>query len=142
MNHADLLKNYRETQIKTANQGRLVVMLYDGAIRFINQALEGLREERRRYDRISNDILKAQDIVAELMVSLDFGRGGEIARTLFSLYIYMNRRLLDANISKDLVPLSEVRALLTELRAVWAEIAERGGVEQVQGGAGGINLAG
>ena len=142
MNRADVLKNYRETQIKTANQGRLVVMLYDGAIRFINQALDGLLEERRKVDRISNDILKAQDIVAELMVSLDFDRGGQIAHNLFSLYMYMNRRLLDANISKETIPLNEVRSLLTELRSAWAEVAERRGVEQAVGGAGGVNLAG
>ncbi len=141
------MRNYRETQVMTANQGRLVVLLYDGAIRFINQALEGLEEKPRLYDRISNSIIRAQDIVAELMVSLDFDSGGAIAKNLFSLYLYMNRRLLDANIRKDAEPLREIRHLLSELRSAWAQVA---GKRQAEGGAagaragaeGGVDLAG
>jgi flagellar protein FliS len=148
LNRTDLLKSYRETQIKTANQGRLVVMLYDGAIRFINQALEGLNESPRRYDRINNNIVRAQDIVAELMVALDFERGGDLARSLFSLYLYINRRLLDANLKKDPAPLREVKQHLCELRSAWAQIAERRGHEspaaggEEAGGSNGVNLAG
>ncbi len=150
MNPTDLLRSYRETQVKTANQGRLVVMLYDGAIRFLNQALEGLQEQPRRVDRISHNIIRAQDIVAELMTSLDFEEGGEIARSLFSLYVYMNRRLLEANIRKDTAILKEVRRLLTDLRSAWAQLAGQknaeagtaGGGGGREGGESGINLAG
>ena len=119
----------------------MVLMLYDGAIKNINLAVEALQEESGQYDRISNSVIKAQDIVTELMVSLDFEQGGEIAKNLFSLYVYINRQLLEANIQKNTKPLEEVRKLLTELRAAWAEIADKKGLEQ-NGQTGGVNIAG
>ena len=106
------LRSYKETQIKTATPGKLILMMYDGAIRNLNQALQDMDDEHRRYDSISNSLIKAQDIIAELMISLDFERGGEIAKNLFGLYVFMNRRLLDGNIQKDKVPLEEVKTLL------------------------------
>jgi len=135
------LRSYKETQIKTATPGKLILMLYDGAIRHLNQALEDLSKEHR-YDSISNSLIRTQDIIAELMISLDFDRGGEIAKNLFSLYVFMNRRLLDGNISKDKAPLEEVKTLLTELRGAWAEVADKAGVSTgtIQGG--GVNIAG
>jgi flagellar protein FliS len=144
----DPLRSYKETQIKTATPGKLILMLYDAAIRHLNQAVEDLEGEQRRYDRISNCLIKAQDIITELMISLDFDRGGEIARNLFALYVFMNRRLLDGNIRKDPVPLQDVRRLLTELRGAWASVAiKAGGGEAAAQGvsaaqAGGVNIAG
>ena len=70
---------------------------------------------------MSSYIIKAQDIVTELMVSLDFDKGGQIAKNLFGLYLYMNRRLIEANIQKDTGILDEVKKLLTELRAAWID---------------------
>jgi len=136
------LEAYRETQIKTANQGKLIVMLYDGAIRNINLALELLAEKQRKLDRISNYIIKAQDIITELIVSLDFEKGGEIAKNLFALYVFMNRELLDANITKKNKPLEDVKMLLAELREAWAEIAKKNAGENDQKGSAGINIAG
>lgn len=146
MNTRDPLRSYRETQVKTATPGKLILMLYDAAIRHLNQAVEDLEGPQRRYDRVSNCLIKAQDIVTELMISLDFERGGEIARSLFGLYVFMNRRLLDGNIRKDAVPLQDVLRLLTELRGAWASVAAKaGGGEaqaQVTAHAGGVNIAG
>lgn len=138
----DPLKSYKETQIKTATQGKLILMLYDSAVKNINLSLEDLNEEPVRYDKLSNQIIKAQEIVTELMVSLDFEKGGEIAKNLFSLYMYMNRKLLDANINKDKRPLEEVKKLLQELRAAWTEVADKKGLEGRSGEAGGVNIAG
>ncbi|MBA7679772.1 hypothetical protein ES703_88076 [subsurface metagenome] len=76
------------------------------------------------------------------MVSLDFEKGGEIAKNLFRLYMYMNRKLLDANINKDRGPLEEVKKLLQELRAAWTEVADKKGLEGLSGEAGGVNIAG
>lgn len=135
------LRSYKETQIKTATPGKLILMLYDGAIRHLNQALEDLSKEHR-YDSISNSLIRTQDIIAELMISLDFDRGGEIAKNLFSLYVFMNRRLLDGNISKDKAPLEEVKTLLTELRGAWAEVADKAGVSTGTTQGGGVNIAG
>ncbi|MCD6121215.1 MAG: flagellar export chaperone FliS [Spirochaetales bacterium] len=136
------LETYRETQIKTASQGTLIVMLYDGAIRNINLALESLKEKPRKLDKISNYIIKAQDIITELIVSLDFEKGGEIAKNLFSLYVFMNRQLLDANITKANKPLEDVKKLLAELREAWAEIVKKGAGANNEKGSEGVNIAG
>lgn len=142
MNNMDVLRSYKETQVKTATPGKLILMLYDGAIKYLNQALEDMSVEHRRYDRISNSLIRTQDIIAELMISLDFERGGEIAKSLFSLYVFMNRRLLGGNISKDKAPLEEVKTLLTELRGAWAEVADKAGAHTRSAQGGGINIAG
>jgi flagellar protein FliS len=136
------LRSYKETQIKTATPGKLILMMYDGAIKNLNQALQDMDNEHRRYDSISNSLIKAQDIIAELMISLDFERGGEIAKNLFGLYVFMNRRLLDGNIKKDKTPLEEVKTLLIELRGAWAEAADKAGVPAGFRQSRGVNIAG
>lgn len=142
MNKTDQLKSYKETQIKTANQGKLIVMLYDGAIKYLNLALDSMHATDKHYEAISNNIIKVQDIVTELMVSLDFERGGEISKNLFSLYVFMNRQLLEANIQKNINPINEVKALLLELRSAWVEVSERRDLESRSGQRGGVNIAG
>jgi flagellar protein FliS len=133
---------YREIQIKTANQIRLIVMLYDGAIKRINLALDLFAEGHKRYDAINGNVIAAQDILSELMASLDFDKGGVLAKNLFSLYSFMNRRLLDGNLKKDPAPLREVRKLLGELREAWDEISTRKGLEETTNPATGVNIAG
>lgn len=142
MTNRNPLQTYKETQIKTATQGKLILMLYDGAIRNLNSALENMRQEHRAYDVTNNFLIKTQDIITELMVSLDFEQGGEIARNLFNLYVFMNRQLLEGNIGKKEQPLLEVRKLLTELRGVWAEVVTKKGLSKSAGAAGGINFTG
>lgn len=141
MSATDPVQAYRETQIKTANQIKLIVMLYDGAIRHLNLALEDLAGGHERYDRVNNHVVAAQDIVSELMASLDFERGGEIARGLFSIYSYANRRLLDGNVRKDRAPLEEVKRLLAELREAWDGISARMGLADHAVPSGGVNIA-
>jgi flagellar protein FliS len=138
----DPLRSYKETQIKTATPGKLVVMLYDGAVKYLSLALEALNSRHHSYDRVSEQLIRTQDIITELMVSLDFERGGDIARSLFNLYMWMNRQLLDGNIRKDTAPLESVRAVLRELRYAWAETADKAGAEAPARNAGGVNIAG
>jgi flagellar secretion chaperone FliS len=133
---------YREIQIKTANQIRLIVMLYDGAIRHLNLALDAAAGGHRRYDELNNHIIAAQDILSELTASLDFEKGGAVARNLFSLYSFMNRRLLEANMKKDPAPIQEVKKHLGDLREAWDEISTRKGLEEKQAPATGVNIAG
>ncbi|MGA2976330.1 MAG: flagellar export chaperone FliS [Spirochaetia bacterium] len=142
MNARDPVNAYKEIQIKTANQIRLIVMLYDGAIKHINLALDCFGEGHRRYDVINSHIIAAQDILSELMASLDFQKGGVLAKNLFSLYSFMNRRLLDGNLKKDPTPLSEVKKLLGELRDAWDEISTRKGLEENAHPSAGVNIAG
>ena len=142
MHSAQLLKTYRETQIRTASQGSLIVMLYDEALRRIRQAV-GLMENpaARDIEAIGGHLTKAQDIVIELMVSLDFERGGEIARSLFSIYMFANRELMQANMKKDPSALERIHGLLADLRGSWVEVAAKGEPQTVDG-ASGVNIAG
>ena len=141
MSVTDPVQAYRETQIKTANQIKLILMLYDGAIRHVNLALDLLGGGHPRFDRINGHVVAAQDIVSELMASLDFERGGNVARGLFSIYSYVNRRLLDGNVQKDRAPLEEARRLLGELREAWDGISSRKGLVEHTVSAGGVNIA-
>ena len=109
-------QQYKKTQVDTASQGKLIVMLYDGAIRFVNIAIEAM--PTKNIEKIHNNILKAQEIINELISSLNMDVG-DISQKLFSLYMYMNKRLMDANIQKDAAPLVEVRKYLMELRDAW-----------------------
>jgi flagellar protein FliS len=138
----DPLNAYKETQIKTANQIRLIVMLYDGAIRHLNLALDAIAAGHRRYDEVNNHIIAAQDILSELTGSLDFEKGGVLAKNLFSLYSFMNRRLLEANLKKEAEPIVEVKAHLGSLREAWDEISTRRGLEEKAVPETGVNIAG
>jgi flagellar protein FliS len=142
VNANDPVHAYKETQIKTANQIRLIVMLYDGAIRHLNLAIDSFAEGHRRYDVINNHIIAAQDILSELTASLDFEKGGLVAKNLFSIYSFMNRQLMEANMKKDSSPLQAVKKHLNELREAWDEISTRKGLEETGGAASGVNIAG
>jgi len=115
---------YKRTEINTANQGKLIVMLYDGAIKFLNIALESI-VNHKTYDVANAHILKTQDIVTELLLSLNMNEGGEISRNLSSLYVYFKKRLLEANIQKDPEMIREVLTLMKELRDAWEKISAK-----------------
>ncbi len=112
---------YKQTQITTANQGKLIVMLYDGAIKFLTIALDNI--EPKKYDVVNSNIIKAQDIITELLLSLNMDEGGEISRNLFSLYMYFKKQLLEANIKKDPQIITHILKLLKDLRNAWNQIS-------------------
>ncbi len=140
LSRTDPLQSYKDTQIRTANQGTLIVMLYDAAIRNVGAAEDMLGQGLRGFEEVSRRVIKAQDIVTELMVSLDFERGGELAGNLFSIYMFVNRQLLDANIRKDVEPLQNARRLLLELRDAWSTIADTSKIKE--GRQTGLNIEG
>jgi len=112
---------YKKTQIATANQGKLIVMLYDGAIKFLTIAVENM--DPKTYDIVNHNIIKAQDIITELLLSLNMRDGGEISQNLFNLYLYFKKTLLEANINKDAELINGVLKLLKELRDAWDKIS-------------------
>lgn len=116
---------YKDTEITTADQGKLIVMLYDGALRFLKLATENMSP--RTYDVVNTNIIKAQDIVTELMLALNMDEGGEVAENLFNLYAYMKKRLLEANIAKDSKIVEEVIAHLEQLKGAWTQVASGAG---------------
>jgi flagellar secretion chaperone FliS len=117
-------KSYQQVATQTAPPGQLVLMLYEGAIRFLDRALGGFSlEDPAEFNlTISNNILRAQDIIFELNVTLDMQKGGKLAVTLRELYDYMGRQLMEANLRKDKAPLQEVIQRLTVLRDAWAQM--------------------
>ena len=134
------LNAYRETHIKTASQGQIIIMLYDEAIRQLDKAVGLLKDGSRRYDQVNSAIIRAQDMVTELMVSLDFDKGGDIAQGLFSLYMFFNQHMMEANLKKDARMLGTVRGHLNELRGAWNQIVNKPGSGRQS--SGGINIAG
>ena len=134
------LNAYKETKIRTASQGQLIIMIYDETIRQIDLAVDALGGGNRRLDAVHNSIVKAQDLITELTVSLDFDRGGEIARGLFSLYMFFRQHLTEANIKKSPEMLGDVRSMLAELREAWVQISKTG--IEVEAARSGVNIAG
>ncbi len=114
---------YLETAVETASPVRLVVMLYDGAIRFLHEALHAI--QNRDYETKNLKYQRAQKILAELISSLDFEKGGEIAENLFRLYTYMYNQLVEANIQDSVERTEHVIHLLSELREAWDTIANQ-----------------
>lgn len=115
------LSAYKETSISTQNKGRLVVMLYEGAIKFLNQAIKDI--ESNDYAGKGKNIGKAQDIIFELNTVLDMEQGGEVANNLRALYHFMDRHLSKANLKCDANMVREVIDLLKELNEGWKAIA-------------------
>jgi flagellar secretion chaperone FliS len=111
---------YKENTVGTQGKGRLIVMLYDGAIKFMNLAIKEM--EAGNYAAKGQYIAKAQDIINELNAVLDMDAGGEIATNLRQLYCFMVRRLSEANIKRDPRLVQDVIDLLDELNQGWKAI--------------------
>ncbi|WP_233143000.1 flagellar export chaperone FliS [Marispirochaeta aestuarii] len=144
MSSANPLNAYKETNIKTASPVKLVIMLYDEALRQIDTAIELMEQGDKRLDRVNNAIIRAQDMVTELTVSLDFEKGGDIARNLNNIYFYFNQQLLDANIRKKPEILKPVRKLMAELRNAWQQISANANTSMDENASSyrGVNIAG
>lgn len=125
----DCLRAYRNNSVLTASPGQLVLMLYDGALRSLESAMEGFgrpSNDWRRIDVISNGLLKAQAILRELRSNLDHEAGGEVTKSLDQLYDYYLRRLEEASLRMDVKGVEEVQRLLKDLRDGWAEMLTKG----------------
>src|SRR5665647_753436 len=105
MSYNQALSAYRETRVRTASQGTLIIMLYDEAIKQMGAAAslfdENFKKEPSRIEKANGHILKTQEIITELMASLDMIAGGEISKNLLALYVYFNSQLLEANMEKS-----------------------------------------
>jgi flagellar protein FliS len=123
-------------------------MLYSEAVRQLDQALDlmGLNNSEKRdpgrIEKIGKAIVKTQEIISELMVSLDFEQGGDIAKNLFSLYTWFNRELMEANIGQDVRRIAAVRNLVDNLRGTWQEIVATNAAETANREVVGLNIAG
>ena len=116
----DGIATYQDSTISTQSKGRLIVMLYDGAIRFMKLAI--IEMEKNNYEAKGRYINKALDIINELNVVLDIDAGGEIAGNLRQLYNFMNSRLSEANVKCDPQLVRDVIKLMEELNRGWKAI--------------------
>ena len=116
-------EKYKKIDVSTASQNRLVIMLYDGAIKFLENACNAM-DKKHGTEEAHNNIMKAQEIIYELLSSLNYD-AKEIAERLASIYTYMNQRLTEANISKTKPPILEVVKYLKELKTAWEGVEEK-----------------
>jgi flagellar secretion chaperone FliS len=126
MHLAQLAKSYQSVAITTATPGQLVLMLFDGALRFMAAAEAGFKIEDflKRNETINNSIIRAQDILRELQDSLDMGVEGDFSPRMYALYDFMLTQLTQANLKKEAAPIAIVSNLLGQIRDAWAQMLE------------------
>ena len=128
MEAAQARRTYKQVHVETASQGKLIVMLYDAAIKRTEEAISLL--DTKKLDEINNHLIRAQDIIAELRASLDM-KTGDIAANLDRLYDYIHRLLIGGNVRKQKSPLEEAVKLMTALRDTWKELFDNLPVSEI-----------
>jgi flagellar secretion chaperone FliS len=113
-------KAYQNNSVQTASPGELTLMLYNGCLKFIGLARTAI-EMKNTEDKNTN-LLKAQKIIQELMVTLNMDL--EISKSMMQMYDYINRRLIEANIQSDVKILDEVEDYVLDFRNTWKEVIQ------------------
>ena len=124
MQYDKIAKSYKAQSVQTASPGKLVLMLFDGYLRFTAAALKSFDEPdfSKRNEGINNNLIRAQNIVTELQSSLDMSVPGDLPGTLYRLYDYCLNNLQQANLQKDSEPIGHSDKVINELREAWAEM--------------------
>lgn len=138
--NAQAYDQYKKTAVETVAPGKLLLMLYDGAIKNLENAKKAI--SYKDIGRAHKEIIKAQDIIVELMSTLDMRY--DIAGHLYSLYDYLHRRLVEANVKKDIDILNEVQGFMKELQDAWQQAVKKcnNTVAGKAAGAGNLNVTG
>jgi flagellar secretion chaperone FliS len=110
-------QQYQNNMVNTASPQELTLMLYNGLIKFLNLSIQGIEE--KSIEKASNNLIKSQNIIQEFMNTLNMKY--EVSNGLLTLYDYMNSRLVEANIKKDIAIVEEIRGLAEELRDAWIQ---------------------
>lgn len=113
-------KSYQQNSVNTASPGELTLMLYNGCIKFIKLARKAITD--KSVEEKNTNLIKAQNIIHEFMVTLNMDV--KVSSELMVMYDYINRRLVEANVSSDLAILEEVEGLVTELRDTWKQVIQ------------------
>jgi len=136
-----LYANYKNSTVETASPGKLLLMLYNAAIRNLDSAIQSIAD--KDIQAAHKSIVRTQDIISEFMCTLNMDY--DISEKLLALYDYLHRRLVEANIHKDVEIIKEVRGFLVELRDAWQEAVKKASsmtTRAAAAGGGGINLRG
>lgn len=121
MDASQRYSEYHNNSISTSSQGKLIVMMYEGAIRFVTQAITCM--DQKDISGQGNNIQKAYDIVNELSLSLNLDEGAEVSRKLDNLYQFILKQLTLANIKSDKKALASVLKILSPLKEGWEQIS-------------------
>ena len=120
--YANQFGQYQKEQYTSNNQGKLIIMMYEGAIKFIEEALKGIRNKdigARGYY-----LSRADKIVAELNLTLDIQKGGEVAKNLSRLYTFIRQQILVSNCKGEEKPLIDTLEILVDLKGAWNQIVK------------------
>lgn len=109
---------YKQNSVNTASPGELTLQLYNGCLKFIKHAKKAI--EQNNIEERHKNLLKAQDIIHELMVTLNMNY--DISKNMMQMYDYIYRRLVEANTKNDIDILNEVEGFVTEFRDTWKEV--------------------
>ena len=129
---------YKKASVNTLDQNKLIIMLYDGAIKNAKFAVEYMKSGE--IEKVHDSLIKTKNIVTELLATLNMEHGGEIAKNLKSLYSYMFSLLIEANMEKKSEPVLNVIDLLKELRGAWVQIREKKKPEEKKENASGQGM--
>ena len=113
-------QQYHRTNVQTADQRQLIVMLYDGLIRFLRKSV--IKMEEADIEGAHNYLVRSREIVQELLATLNPDKGGEVGNNLRRLYAYAFNRIVEANLHKDPEIAEEVIRIMTTLREGWVNI--------------------
>ena len=113
------VKQYQKTTVETASNEKILIMLYDGAIQFLNKAKIALNE--KNWEQSHNNLMGAQKIIEEFINTIDKEPNPELAKNHISLYEYFITRLVQANMKHEIAPIDEVLKFLKELKATWEQ---------------------
>lgn len=123
----DHTKNYTNSNILTASPEKLVILVYEGAIRFLNKAADSIKS--KDFEKAFENLYKSQLIIGELMSSLDM-EYGNVSHNLFAIYSYCYDGIVEANTKKDIRIINNIKSLLTEFLEVWNEAYKKVSVQQ------------
>ena len=121
-------QQYQQNAVNTATPQELTLMLYNGLVRFLKTAHQGIEE--KDIEKASNNLIKSQNIVIEFMCTLDMQY--EVSHSLYAIYEYMSARLLEANIKKDKAIVEEVIGYAEELRDTWMQAMKAAKLQAVK----------
>lgn len=111
---------YKTTSISTASQSRLIIMLFEGAMRFMNQFIDAVK--RTSIEEAHENSIKAQRIMTELIIALDHSKGGDTSRMIEAAYDNIRGRMANANIRKDIEMATKVIRDLESFRDTWTQV--------------------
>ena len=119
--YAQAFAQYNNSRVLTASPGELTLMLYDGAIKFLNIAEAGI--EKKDYQKAHQNIVKVEHIIDYLRETLDMKYA--VAQDYENMYAYISRRLVEANVSKNVEILNEVNAHMHNIRDTWVQVMKK-----------------